>query len=85
MVKHPSSSLPHGIDGLVVRFDPSPSPAGFSESPAKLRALRSGPEAAPAYKGIDTDFFGKPISGDRIAGPFADLLTTIGGRKIDPR
>jgi hypothetical protein len=40
---------------------------------------------AAAYKGIDTDFFGKTIDGDRVAGPFADLLTTSGTRKVDPR
>lgn len=39
----------------------------------------------PAYKGIDTDFFGKPVSSDRVAGPFADLLTVTGVRKVDPR
>ena len=38
-----------------------------------------------AYKGIDSDFFGKPVSGDRIAGPFADMLTASGTRSVDPR
>jgi parallel beta-helix repeat protein len=40
---------------------------------------------AAAYKGIDTDFFGRPVSGDRMAGPFADLTTETGTRRIDPR
>jgi hypothetical protein len=40
--------------------------------------------AAP-YKGIDTDFFGRPVTGDRMPGPFADLTTASGTRNIDPR
>jgi hypothetical protein len=40
---------------------------------------------AAAYKGIDTDFFGRVVSGDRIAGPFTDLTTEAGTRSIDPR
>jgi hypothetical protein len=40
---------------------------------------------APAYKTIDADFFGKTISGDRVAGPFADLMTVSGPRPVDPR
>lgn len=39
----------------------------------------------PPFKGIDTDFYGRPISGDRPAGPFADLLGTSAPRPIDPR
>ena len=38
-----------------------------------------------AYKNIDTDFFGKPVTGDRVAGPFADMLSTSGTRSVDPR
>jgi hypothetical protein len=38
-----------------------------------------------AYKGIDTDFFGHAVTGDRIAGPFADLATGTGTRSVDPR
>ncbi len=40
---------------------------------------------AAAYKGIDTDFFGRVVRGDRIAGPFTDLTTEAGTRSIDPR
>jgi len=40
---------------------------------------------APAFKGIDTDFFGHAVTGDRIPGPFADLATETGTRSIDPR
>ncbi len=40
---------------------------------------------AAAYKGIDADFFGRVVSGDRMAGPFADLVTETGTRSIDPR
>ena len=39
----------------------------------------------PAYKGIDTDFFGHPVSGDRLPGPFADLPADSTTRSIDPR
>ena len=40
---------------------------------------------APAYKGIDTDFFGRTITGDRMPGPFADLGKEPATRSIDPR
>ncbi len=40
---------------------------------------------AAAYKGIDTDFFGHTVSGDRLAGPFTDLTTETGTRNVDPR
>ncbi len=40
---------------------------------------------ATAYKGIDSDFFGHTISGERMPGPFADLTETQATRKIDPR
>ena len=42
-------------------------------------------KSAPAFKSIDSDFYGKPVGGDRLAGPFADLLTATGSRSIDPR
>jgi hypothetical protein len=38
-----------------------------------------------AYKGIDTDYFCRPVTGDRMPGPFADLGTETGTRSIDPR
>ena len=47
--------------------------------------VKGAAKAAPAYKGIDSDFFGKTISGDRVAGPFADLMTVSGPRSVDPR
>ena len=40
---------------------------------------------AAAYKGIDADFFGHPVAGDRMPGPFADLLNATETRSIDPR
>lgn len=40
---------------------------------------------APAYKGIDTDFFGRTIPGDRMPGPFAELGKEPATRSIDPR
>jgi hypothetical protein len=38
-----------------------------------------------AYKEIDSDFYGHTITGNRVAGPFADLTTGPGLRKVDPR
>jgi len=37
------------------------------------------------WKGINTDFFGRQISGDRLPGPFADLLRGATTRSVDPR
>ena len=37
------------------------------------------------YKGIDSDFFGHTVSGDRMAGPFTDPTTGPELRKVDPR
>lgn len=39
----------------------------------------------PAWKSIDSDFYGKPVTGDRMPGPFAGLLTSQAPRSIDPR
>ena len=36
-------------------------------------------------KGLTSDFYGQPVRGDRVPGPFADLLTQAGSRDIDPR
>jgi len=38
-----------------------------------------------AYKGIDSDFFGHTIAGERLAGPFANLTQGPELRKVDPR
>jgi hypothetical protein len=40
---------------------------------------------AAAYKRIDSDFFCHTVSGERVPGPFADLTTSQGLRKIDSR
>jgi hypothetical protein len=42
-------------------------------------------KALPAYKNIDADFFGKPTGAERVAGPFADMMSAAGARQIDPR
>ncbi len=42
-------------------------------------------KALPPFKGITTDFYGHPVPGDRVAGPFADMMTHAGVRSIDPR
>lgn len=42
-------------------------------------------KSAPVFKGISADFFGRPVTGDRTPGPFADLATASGTRNIDPR
>jgi hypothetical protein len=47
--------------------------------------VKSDVKPAPAYKRIDTDFFGRSLTGSRSPGPFADLATTPGTRNIDPR
>ena len=48
-------------------------------------AVESDVKPVPAWKGINTDFYGKPVSGDRLPGPFPDLLTGPAIRTIDPR
>jgi hypothetical protein len=48
-------------------------------------SVKGDVKRAPAFKGIDTDFFGQPVKGDRVPGPFADLPTKTGTRGIDPR
>ena len=48
-------------------------------------AAKSDVNAGPVFKGIDTDLFGKAVSGDRGPGPFADLMMQTGVRKVDPR
>jgi hypothetical protein len=56
--------------------------------PDKLQlelVVKSEVKPAPAYKGIDTDFYGRPVTGARMPGPFADLATASGARDIDPR
>jgi hypothetical protein len=46
--------------------------------------VKSEIKALPAWKSIDTDFFGHAVKGDRLPGPFADLNATE-PRSIDPR
>ena len=48
-------------------------------------AVKSEVKPLPAWKSIDADFFGHAVTGDRLPGPFADLLTNAGSRSIDPR
>ena len=48
-------------------------------------SVKGDVKRAPAYKGIDTDFFGHTVTGDRMPGPFADGGTEPGARSIDPR
>jgi hypothetical protein len=48
-------------------------------------AVKGEFKPATAYKGIDTDYFGRPVIGDRMPGPFADLETRPATRSIDPR
>jgi hypothetical protein len=42
-------------------------------------------EPAPAWKAIDSNFFGKQVIGDRPPGPFADVRKGPAERSIDPR
>jgi len=48
-------------------------------------AAKGAVKALPVFKGIDTNLFGKTVSGDRGPGPFPDLMTETGVRKVDPR
>ncbi len=41
-------------------------------------------KSSPVFKGIDSDFFGHTISGERMPGPFKGLSST-GVRNVDPR
>jgi hypothetical protein len=56
--------------------------------PDKLQltlSVKGDVKRSPAYKAIDTDFFGKTVSGDRMPGPFSELVTEPVTRSIDPR
>ena len=69
----------HGATAEIdAELDPDTLQLTFSAKGAGIKPL-------PDFKGIDTDFFGKPVSGDRGPGPFADLMTQTGVRKVDPR
>jgi parallel beta-helix repeat protein len=48
-------------------------------------SVKSEIKPLPAWKSIDADFFGHAVTGDRLPGPFTDLLTNAGARSIDPR
>jgi parallel beta-helix repeat protein len=47
--------------------------------------VKGGVKRAAPYKAIDTDFFGRPVNGERMPGPFAELGTDSAARSIDPR
>ena len=38
-------------------------------------SMKGEVKPGPVYKSIDTDFFGHAVNGDRVPGPFADILT----------
>jgi hypothetical protein len=60
----------------------------FTLDPDKLTLalpVKSDIKPVAAWKGIDTDFYGKPVSGDRLPGPFPDLLSGPATRNLDPR
>jgi hypothetical protein len=66
---------------------------GLGQMSAFLEAVKIGltfsgatdGKPAAAYKGIDSNLFGKPVSGDRMPGPIDDLFTVAGPRSVDPR
>ena len=63
-------------------------PITATMDPDKLEltlSVKGDVKRTPVYKGIDTDFFGHLVAGDRMPGPFADLQTETGTRSIDPR
>ena len=56
--------------------------------PDKLRltlSVKGEVKALSAIPHIDSDFYGHPVTGDRVAGPFTDLMTNATERSIDPR
>jgi hypothetical protein len=48
-------------------------------------SVKSDIKPVAPWKSIDVDFFGKAVSGDRLPGPFPDLLTGPAERSADPR
>ncbi|HWA95539.1 MAG TPA: right-handed parallel beta-helix repeat-containing protein [Terracidiphilus sp.] len=46
--------------------------------------VKGNVKTLPVYKNIDTDFFGKPVEGDRVPGPLADILS-VETHTVDPR
>lgn len=91
-VKFPEPAEWHNLNSWrdAHGWDKSGATGGIEASldPDKLTlALTVKSSVAPvaAWKGIDTDFFGKPVSGERLPGPFADLLTGPATRPVDPR
>jgi hypothetical protein len=60
--------------------------AAFDLDKLKLAlTVKGNVKSLPAFKGIDTDLFGHLVPGDRVAGPFPDLMTHPGARSVDPR
>jgi hypothetical protein len=51
----------------------------------ELTLTVTGVKALPAYNSIDSDFYGHAVSGERVPGPFTDLLTGPAARSVDPR
>ncbi|WP_442888270.1 right-handed parallel beta-helix repeat-containing protein [Congregicoccus parvus] len=48
-------------------------------------AIEGDVKPLPPFHGIDTDFYGNPVAGQRPPGPFSDVLTHSAARSIDPR
>jgi len=73
----------HGWDknGALAEMDATLDP----EKLELTMKVKSDAKPLPAFNGIDTDFFGHTISGERGPGPFADLGGQSGPRPIDPR
>jgi hypothetical protein len=60
--------------------------ASFDSDKLELTlSVKGDVKPGPVYKSIDADFFGHAVSGDRVPGPFADMMTQTGTRKVDPR
>jgi len=68
-------------NGVMATID-----ASFDPDKLELTlSMKGDVKPGPVYKSIDTDFFGHAVNGDRVPGPFADILTQAGPRKVDPR
>ena len=91
-VKFPEPAEWHNLESwrVVLGWDLNGALAAITAmmDPDKLEltlAVKGDIKRIPVFKGIDTDFFGHPIAGDRMPGPFADLGAKPTTRSIDPR
>ncbi|MFB3776489.1 MAG: right-handed parallel beta-helix repeat-containing protein [Bryobacteraceae bacterium] len=57
----------------------------FDPDKLELTILPTGDlPKVPVFNNVDTDFFGRPAAGPRVAGPFSDLQAGYSKRSVDP-